>query len=57
MDENVTVRGTVERSVWDAMTELQQADYIDKELFPLALPNAGVGGSYKVVNGDKDDDR
>jgi hypothetical protein len=68
MTENVTVRVTVElprnqyeedftveRSTWDAMTELQQADYVDKELFPVALSNAGVGGNYKVVDGNEDD--
>lgn len=69
MDENVTVRVTVElprnqyeedftveRSTWEGMTELQQADYVDKELSPIALANAGVGGNYRLVNGDEDDD-
>jgi hypothetical protein len=44
---------TVDRAKWDAMTEDQQQLYVDTELYPVALSNAGVGGSYKVVAEDE----
>jgi hypothetical protein len=40
----------VPREQWESMTEAQQADYVDRELYPQALANSGVGGSYTVVD-------
>jgi hypothetical protein len=39
----------VDRAKWEAMTEAEQERYVDTECYPVALSNAGVGGSYKVV--------
>ena len=61
--DDVTIRVSVEwprgeydedfyipRAEWDAMTESEREKYVDTECYPVALSNAGIGGSYKVVN-------
>lgn len=40
----------VDRAKWDAMTEEQQERHVDTELYPVALSNSGIYGSYKVVD-------
>lgn len=67
--DTVTIRVTIEmprneytedfhedRATWEAMTEEEQEKLVDTEFYPVALANAGIGGSYKVVDGDEDDD-
>lgn len=46
----------LDRATWEAMTEEEQATYVDTEFYPTALSNAGIGGSYEVVDSDEDDD-
>lgn len=63
--DSVTIRVTIEiprdeyeedfyvdRAKWDAMTEEEREKYVDTECYPVALSNAGIGGSYKVVDQD-----
>jgi hypothetical protein len=40
----------VDRAKWDAMTEDEREKYVDTQCYPVALSNAGIGGSYKVVD-------
>jgi len=66
--EDVTIRVTIEmprneytedfyvdRAKWEAMTEDQQEKLVDTEFYPVALSNAGVGGSYAVVDDEATD--
>lgn len=68
MNETVTIRVTIEiprdeyvedfyvdRAKWEAMTEDEQEKLVDTEFYPVALSNAGIGGSYKVVSTGKVD--
>jgi hypothetical protein len=61
-EKDVTIRVTIEmprqeytedfyidRAEWEAMSEDEQATYVDTEFYPTALSNAGIGGSYEVV--------
>jgi hypothetical protein len=44
----------VDRAKWEAMTEDEKEDHFSKELFPTALSNSGVGGSYTLVENEDD---
>jgi hypothetical protein len=67
-NETVTIRVTIEiprdehvedfyvdRAKWEAMTEGEQEKLVDTEFYPVALSNAGIGGSYEVVDTGKAD--
>ena len=43
----------VERAKWESLTEDEQEKLVDTEFYPVALSNSGVGGSYKVIDGDE----
>ena len=46
----------LDRAKWESMTEDEQEKLVDTEFYPIALSNAGIGGSYTVVDEDEDDD-